>query len=431
MPPEHPHDPSGGPGAPAVAPEPAAPPPPQKSKRTLLWVSSTYFGEGLPWSFLHQMGTEYLTAIGASKTQISSTSLLHLAVTLKFLWSPAVDLFGTKRRWLWVTQLLLGLGMFVVAAVAPTGNLTIFWRALAVLAVLHATHDIACDGFYLRALDAKEQALYSGVRNAGYRIAMLVGKSLLVVLAGQTSWFWGFGAAGALMILVAGANALVMPRPSEPKPVKEKGAGTKMRAALAAYKSFIFQPQAPVVLSFMFLYRLGDIMMFAMATPLLKDIGIDTSLRGTISGISTVVEIGASLLGGAIISRLGLARCLTPMIYIQNLAIPLYIVIAVLKPGFWGVLPLALAEKFASGLGIAGNAVFLMQRSRSVFSASHFAFATALVSLGSTLSGFVSGPINQRVGHPTFFVIAFLASVPSLILVLFVPKNPIETTTSP
>ena len=71
-----------------------------KSRRALLWTSTSYFGEGLPWSFLHQMATEFLTQIRASNTQISSTSLLHLAVTFKFLWSPLVDLFGRLRTWI-------------------------------------------------------------------------------------------------------------------------------------------------------------------------------------------------------------------------------------------------------------------------------------------------------------------------------------------
>ena len=37
-------------------------PKPGKSRRALLWTSTSYFGEGLPWSFLHQMATEFLTA---------------------------------------------------------------------------------------------------------------------------------------------------------------------------------------------------------------------------------------------------------------------------------------------------------------------------------------------------------------------------------
>ena len=129
--------------------------PAAKSRKDLLWTSTTYFGEGLPWSFLHQMGAEFLTAIGASNAQVGMTSALHGAVTLKFLWSPIVDLFGRKRTWLWLMQIILGLGMLVVAAIVPSRNLTLFWTALAVLAILHATHDIACDGFYLQALDRR------------------------------------------------------------------------------------------------------------------------------------------------------------------------------------------------------------------------------------------------------------------------------------
>ena len=92
--------------------------PKAKSKRALLWTSTTYFGEGLPWSFLHQMAAEFLTAIGASNAQVGMTSALHGAVTLKFLWSPIVDLFGRKRTWLWVMQIILGLGMLGVAAMS-------------------------------------------------------------------------------------------------------------------------------------------------------------------------------------------------------------------------------------------------------------------------------------------------------------------------
>src|SRR5581483_6234222 len=106
--------------------------------------------------------------------------------------SPLVDLFGRKRTWVWVMQLLLGIGILGVAAVTPAAHpdsLGVFWRVLTVLAVISVTHDIACDGFYLQALDKHDQALYSGVRGASFRIAMWVGKSLLVVLAGLTTWF--------------------------------------------------------------------------------------------------------------------------------------------------------------------------------------------------------------------------------------------------
>jgi PAT family beta-lactamase induction signal transducer AmpG len=406
-----------------------------RSKRALLWTSTTYFGEGLPWSFLHQMGTEYLTAIGASTTQIGSTSLLHLAVTCKFIWSPVLDLFGRKRTWVWVLQIVLGLGMFAVAAVAPSRSLSAFWLLLSALAVVHATHDIACDGFYLQALDQPDQALFSGTRLGAYRLAMIVGSSVLVYLAGKTSWLLGFGAAGALMILTAIVNAFVMPRPTEP--ARPEGASrpelrrARRAAFVAAYRSFVTQPQAVLVLSFMLFYRLGDIMMFAMSKPLLRDLGVDTARRGVLNGFGTAASILGVVLGGALVARRGLDRCLVPMTYAQNLAIPLYVGLAVFKPAFAGIMAIVLLEQLVAGFGVAASTVFLMQRCRRAFSASHFAMATSVVSVASTISGYASGPLNGRLGHPLFFTVAFLASVPSLILVLFVPKNAIEPDPAP
>ena len=72
-----------------------------------------------------------------------------------------------------------------------------------------------------------------------------------------------------------------------------------------------------------------------------------------------------------------------------------------------------------------------MRRCRAAFSASHYAFATAIVSLGSTLSGYASGPLNEALGHPLFFTVAFLASWPSLVLVWIVPKTEVEAAPPP
>ena len=410
---------------------------PARSKRALLWTSTTYFGEGLPWTFLHQMGTEFLTEIRASSTQIGSTSLLHLAVTFKFLWSPLLDLFGKRRSWVWGLQILIGLGMFVVASIAPSRNLTAFWLAMAAMSVVHATHDIACDGFYLQALDKHDQALYSGTRLGAYRLALLVGSFPLVHLAGTRGWLWGFGAAGVLMIVTALVNAIVMPHPPQRDP-RDAVAPTRRataqpgsaRAYLEAFRSFLAQPQAPLVLAFLLCYRLGDIMMFAMSKPLLRDLGVDTVHRSNLNGFSIGSSILGVILGGLFAARYGLKRTLVPLIYAQNLAIPLYIAMAVFKPHLSAITGIVIVEQFVGGLGMAGANVFIMQRCRRAFSASHFAMATSVVSLASTFSGYFSGPLNDRLGHPLFFTVAFLASIPSLILVLFVPKTPIEPDSS-
>jgi PAT family beta-lactamase induction signal transducer AmpG len=408
---------------------------PKRSRRTLAWVLTSNFGEGLPWSVLHQMGTEFLTEARASSTVIGSTSLFHLAVTLKFLWSPVVDLFGRKRAWLVGTQLVLAAGMVAVGAAVSRSTppwFAPFWIVASLFAIVHATHDIACDGFYIEALDQRDQALYSGVRAAPFRAAMIVGSSGLVLLASRAGWFAAFAAAGVIMLVTALANRALLPRPANPAPAFDAAKpGAKAAAFWAAYRTFVAQPRAVVVLSFMFFYKLGDIMMFAMSKPLLRDIGVNLGHRGLLNGLGTTSFIVGSLVGGALVARRGLERTLVPMLYAQNLAIPLYVLMAVAKPTFGGVLAIVLTEQFVAGIGSAAHVMFLIQRTRRAFSASHYAFATAIVSLGSTLSGYLSGPLDDHFGHPIFFTLAFVASWPALALVWLVPKGPVEPAATP
>ena len=143
------------------------------------------------------------------------------------------------------------------------------------------------------------------------------------------------------MILTALVNAAIMPHPPEHAP---GGAEAARRTGASAARDrfhrrvsiFITQPQAALVLSFMLFYRLGDIMMFAMSKPLLRDLGVDTAHRGLLNGLGTGASILGVVLGGAFVARRGLARALVPLIYVQNLGIPLYIGMAVWKPHLRG-----------------------------------------------------------------------------------------------
>jgi PAT family beta-lactamase induction signal transducer AmpG len=411
----------------------AAEPARKTNPRDAAWVATTYFGQGLPWSFLHQMGTEYLTAIRAPLQQVGYTSWLHLAVWLKFILSPPVDAYSTKRRWMVVMQFVLGAGMLVIAAISERRDLPLWWTLMAVLALMHSMHDIASDGFYLLGLSQKDQALYVGIQVGAFRAAMLVGSGVLVWLAGKTDWRYGFGAAGVLMLLIALVNALTLPHPFEPKRERaraEAGAAIGKRIwesnVLQSYRTFFTQPQVWLVLGFMFAFRLGVIMMFSMGKPFLRDLGIDTAMRGKLNIAGTCCLIASTIVAGGFIAKVGMRRTLIPMIYIQNFAISLYVLMAALKPGIVGVWAIFIAEQIGSGIGQAANTVWIMQRTKRAFSASHFAFATAVVALASTVSGAFSGHIAARVGFVWYFAIAFLISIPSLILVHFVPRDPIE-----
>ena len=418
--------------APSQRSEPAeAAPPPRASfwhgARAAPWVLTTYFAEGLPFAIVRQLSGEYLTSMGASTQTITSTSLFGFAWNLKLLWSPLVDRYGTIRRWLLVTEALLGVVIIALAWPAGQGSLDAALRVLWVAAFLAATHDIAIDGFYLEGLDKNAQALFSGLRVPAYRGALLAGKGLLV-LAGAlqvaawdrgAAWRVVFIAAGGALVALAAAHAWLLPSPARVAP----SAAAPAPRYVDAFLSFLEQPRVRWSLLFIVLYKAGDAMMFAVSAPFLKSLGFGDFLRGTVGMVGVLASMTTSIVAGGVVAHYGLRRTLTPIAVLQSLAITLYVALAVLRPGAAVVAVVAVVEQIAGAVGDAALVVFLMRRCLPAHKAAHFAIGSALMSVAATIAGFASGSIVARTGYPVFFLLAFVASLPGVVLTWFVPKE--------
>lgn len=151
------------------------------------WVPSLYFAEGIPYVVVATtLSVIMFKRLGVSNTDIALyTSWLYLPWVIKPFWSPIVDLFKTKRWWIVTMQLFIGAGLAGIALTIPLPNffqytLAIFW----LIAFSSATHDIAADGFYMLGLDEHTQAYFIGIRSTFYRIAMITGQGLLIIIAG-------------------------------------------------------------------------------------------------------------------------------------------------------------------------------------------------------------------------------------------------------
>jgi PAT family beta-lactamase induction signal transducer AmpG len=158
--------------------------------------------------------------LGVGNTEIALyTSWLYLPWVIKPLWSPLVDLLGTKRRWIVALQFAVGAALACVALALPGPKflqmtLAVFW----LMAFASATHDIAADGFYMLALPQRTQAAFVGVRSTFYRLSMIGGQGGLVYLAGWLAersgspvqaWVWVFWPAGGAVRSGRGAVAPV------------------------------------------------------------------------------------------------------------------------------------------------------------------------------------------------------------------------------
>lgn len=479
-----------------------------------LWAATTYFAEGLPFSLVRQVSPVYFKDLGASLPAVGLTSLYGLCWSLKFFWAPFLDRYGTKRRWLLLFQVLLTAAVTGCAALAA-GPFALAAGAAAFLAValLSATHDVAVDGYYLEALDARGQARFVGYRVMAYRLAMIAGTGGVVALSQYVGWPAAFSAGAAVLGLLSLYHARFLPDPEgKERPGTAVRIGGRMRGIVAwaaflagaaflllwgwrfllspqwredfleqlaslgrllplggwigtgllvfllvllalrrrtqktpppasrsfyaaSFLAFLDQERIGMALAFIVLYRTGESLLGAMAAPFLLDLGIDKAQYGLVAGtLGISCSIFGALAGGAVIARTGLARAIWPFTLAQNLTNLLYMTLALHcrelltdhgPAGAQASLCLVAAvhgfEQFAGGLGTAVFSYYLMRCCKPAFKASHFAIVSALMTVGGTLFGASSGFLASWLGYAAFFGASFLASIPSMCLIPFIP----------
>ncbi|WP_296700958.1 MFS transporter [Algoriphagus sp.] len=400
-------------------------------KNPWLWIPSLYMTEGIPYIIIIVVSVIMYKKLGVSNSDIGLyTSLLYLPWVIKPIWSPIIDLIGTKRKWFLSMQFILSL-VFLGVGLSTSGNnfffltLAFFWMG----AFASATNDIASDGMYLIALKPAQQSFFVGLRGTFYRIGMITGQGLIVIIAGylETSlgddskaWSYTMILVGALMLLLTLINYL-----STPKVEEESKDVPKREASFGkVFSTFFTKKNIALSLAFVLLYRLGESQLVKMASPFLLEerltggLELSTSEVGFLYGtIGVVALLLGGILGGIAISRDGLGRWMIPMALSLNLPNLLYILLAYFQPEsilFPGAV--VVIEQFGYGFGFAAYMVFLIYLAEGLFKTSHYAIATGFMAMGMMLPGMLSGFVQEWLGYTGFFIWVGIAMIPALIM---------------
>ena len=157
-----------------------------KKVSPVAWVPTLYFAMGMPFVVLNMVLSLLYKDLGIGNAEITFwTGLIMLPWTLKFLWSPLLELYKTKKFFVVLTQIVSGV-VFGLAAISLhlPDFFAISIALFAVVALSGATHDIAADGTYMGVLSKEDQARWIGWQGAFYNIAKIFATGLLVWIAG-------------------------------------------------------------------------------------------------------------------------------------------------------------------------------------------------------------------------------------------------------
>ena len=413
-------------------------------------MATLYFTQGLPNAVVDLVAPVAMKDLGFGNALITFIAAwAYLPWVLKALWSPLVDSVGKKRGWIVGTQLAsaaLALALaFAFSAGAGSVPAAALFAALAAVAFVSATHDIAADGFYMLALDSGRQAFFSGWRSAFFRLSQIFAKGALIAGAGiliaggasaGTAWNRVFLGVAALTVALAAVHALILPKPARDVPA---GTPTQSLASdfVDTWKTFFAKNRIVFLLGFLLFFRFGEVQLGVVSPLFFKDsveaggLALDNRAFGLLNGTFGVAAmLAGGILAGFFVSRHGLRAWLLPMILLLNVPDLIYIAFAHWQPA--GALPLIgagiVTEQFGYGFGFTGYMLFMLWACAGTRRAvAHYAICSGFMALGVVIPKLWAGALQEFLGYEIFFWWALVCTIPGFWLAVrarkIVPEN--------
>ena len=404
--------------------------------RRMLICIFTGFASGMPLYVLISLVPAWLRTEGVGLKEIGMFALIGLPYVWKFIWSPLLDRYslslftfkpGLRRSWMLSTQLLLLITIAALGLLDPLTQLwPIAWLCLGI-AFLSATQDIVLDAYRRQILPDQELGLGNSIHVNAYRVASLIPGSLSLVLSDFLPWETVFLITAAF-VLVGIVLTLTITEPPRP----HQHPTTLQAAVVEPFHEFFSRQgvqQALLILAFMLLYKLGDGMATALATPFYLDMGYSKTEIGIVAKQAALwpVIIGG-IAGGILMLKIGINRALWLFGLVQIVSILGFAVLARVGEGLW-LLGLVIGfEYLGVGLGTAAFVAFIARTTNPAFAATQFALFTAVTAVPRTVASATTGIIVESIGWENFFYMCTLIAIPGMLLLFKVaPWNADKT----
>jgi PAT family beta-lactamase induction signal transducer AmpG len=419
--------------------------------RNMLICVFTGFSSGLPLFLLFNLVPAWLRSEHVDLKTIGFFALVQFPYTWKFFWSPLLDRYvvpvlGRRRGWMLLTQAALLVVIAVMGGFSPQHDLQIIAAIASLLAFLSATQDIVLDAYRRELLSDSELGSGNAIFISAYRIAGLVPGSLALVLSDSLPWSTVF-IITALFMLPGMVTTLLVKEPHRASPPR-----TLREAVVEPFHEFIHRRgwnDALLILAFILLYKLGDSMCTALATPFYLDMGFSKTQTGLVAknaGLWPVVIGG--LLGALWMAKIGINRALWLFGVLQILSIFGFAWLAsqghhdtgkfdmmellhlAIVNGTGGLTPVQLdalthlthlaivigLEAFGAGLGMAASVAFIARTTHPAYTATQMALFTSLSAVPRTFANAATGWLVERMGWMDFFFLCAALAVPGMLL---------------
>jgi predicted MFS family arabinose efflux permease len=350
-------------------------------------IGALYSSQNLSLGFFTYAFLTIAQARGVPLAAIGAASGIATLLTLKFLWAPLVDRFGSVRLghyrgWLLATQTLLGLGIASLALFDPAADFGLLLGIFAVLFVVAATQDIAAAAPATRLLRPQERGVGNGLQSAGSSVAQVVGGGLILVVYQAAGWQV---AALSLALFSVLPLPLILAWREGATTAGQPAPHVTMRSALAFFAR-------PAVRLWCFVtipaYTAGFTIAYNLVRPMLVDAGWSEGRIGLYVVIGgSGVGIAAGLVAGALMARLGRRTALVRLGVLQVIATVAVVPMALGATQQWLVLIVVALANAAFAAATAVVYTVSMDLTRPQSAGTDFTFFTTVSGIVMVIAG--------------------------------------------
>ena len=380
------------------------------------------FSCGVPLLITISVLQAWMRKEGVDLEVIGLYALVGMPYTLKFIWAPLLDRYvlpfmGRRRGWLLIFQICLMLSIVWLGFGDPKNNPWLVALAAFFVTFFSASQDIEVDAYRREDLADEELGLGSTLYVQGYRLGMLLASGGGLALSDHIPFSYVYFILAATM-LVGIATTIFTPEPV----VTEGRPGSFKEAVIGPFVEFFTRSDVLtglLILAFVLLYKIGDSMASFISTPFYLDLGFSgTEIAVVTKGIGFWFTIGGTALGGIILLKLGINKCLWIFGFLQAVSTAGFAVLAWIGYSNFMLAVVIAFENLSGGMGTSVFVAFMAAITNKRFTATQFALLSSLMAVPRVVASATTGFIAESLGWQGFFIFCTLAAIPGMALLL-------------
>ncbi len=420
---------------------------------------------GFPWVLIGSALSLWLKENDLSRSTIGWAGLIFAVYSINFLWAPLIDRLripfltekiGHRKSWILLMQFSIFISLVAWSFLDPKESLFGIIAFGLVIAISSATQDITIDALRIEQIKKEEgRAMAAGAAIAvvgwwtGYKIGGLI--SLFTAeffqrLGYQNYWQLSFLVL-ILIILITSICLLLIPEENssaralnqsaeDKKILNIIGDKTKLQQIIAWLTGTVINPLAsffknntlPIaigLISFIFLFKIGEAFLGRMSVIFYKEIGFSkTDIAIYSKGLGWLTTISFTLIGGVFAIRFGLLKALFLSGITMALTNLMFTALAWVGASKLLFASAVLLDDLAASFATVSFVAFISVLVDRNYTATQYALLASIGTAGRTLFAASSGAmvdyLNGNWG--LFFIITALMVIPSLVI-LFSIRN--------